>query len=151
VPAEDRERLQAFLRHLQWFVATGAERHIQELPDELGQDLLRLWSRQEERFDSAISYLGDQQIERDLVERGLTGAELAIKLEVYEITVRIYEERPTPTRYADALKAGDIPLDSLASVVPGLDAVKEAKELFEFLFSWGRGRIRRAWRRFRGR
>ena len=155
---EDREQLATYLLHLQAFVPRGAERHLDELPETLGQDLLQAWSRQKPNFDFAVTYLRGEQdpemrqvLDVRLQELGLTDRDLAIKLEVYYVTVRIYEEHPTPSRFGDALEAGDVLLESLGKTVPYLDPISEIKKLFEFLFKFGRGPIRRAWRRLRGR
>jgi hypothetical protein len=145
VPPQDRQALIAFLVHVHGFIGEGLGRHGGELSSLAVAELQEQWMSQESRVSRASEALRSEAGVADerLDEVGLTGAELAFKLRLYYDAVEGYGSRATPTRFSDVLSAADITLGSLALILPVVDGFKEFKEVVEFIFSWGRGWIRR--------
>lgn len=133
------------------FVASGLDQHRGELPEQYQVRLQELWQLQELRIGQAseLRLESGEELDSRLELAGLTGQELELKRLLYEDAVTGYEERPTPTRFADVLAAADVTLNSLALILPIVEGVKELKEVIEHLFSWGRGWLRRFLRRWR--
>jgi hypothetical protein len=162
VPQEDRKLLISFLQRLQLFTLQELVLYSPQLPGGLADDLVSAWHLQDERFARARAVLelrpspehpedemNPGELERRLAEAGLVGPELQIKVRILDDAADAYAEQPSPTRFGDVLGAADVTLGSLTRVLTFMEPVKEVKEGIEFLFSRGRGWLRRLWRRRR--
>jgi hypothetical protein len=145
----DREALANFLERLDWCIRQELEEgySARRLAEYGGVDFLaELWSYQEPRIawarETLIEDTPDDHgvtIDAQLRDHGLDGRELELKLLVFDAAVDVHQERPSRAKFKRALEAADIPLGSLAAVMPALLPVEEAKQVIEAIFGAGRG------------
>lgn len=110
-------------------------------------------------FESIVQAIESREYDEQLADHGLVGEQLRVKMTLFEIAVREYEEarrsglaRFTPWREAEAgrraLDIGDKILGSItaATPVPGAGAAFELKQAFEWALGlWKRWRRLRSW------
>ena len=139
---EDRKRLVAFLWRLrdllELLVFARQELispHVAGLLEEAWEELQR-----EGRFEQAVNQVEEGEWDRRLIDHGLYGAQLALKLGIFdragEGVSREEEQRFQRSKrrrgiFKWALKAGNVVLGSLADAIPGGAAIREFKDAAE--------------------
>lgn len=139
---EDRRRLVEFLwrlRDLLRFLVFARQKLVSPPVAEL---LKRAWYELEGegRFEQAVEQVERGEWDRALIDHGLYGAQLELKLGVFDRAdqgVADEEKRPIQRSkrrrgvFKWALKAGNVVLESLADSIPGGGAIKEFKHAAE--------------------
>jgi hypothetical protein len=133
----DRELLAQFLSEVEDVFMLVFEGRGRFLPEYLIGDLQEAWEPILSNFRTAQNALesSGESLDRLLDERGLTGPQLRLKYNPFQRALRTFRTRAfgprVPRRLLGRLLGwADIILDSLG-VVPGVDAIKEAKEVIE--------------------
>ena len=135
----DRARLIEFSQALQGLL----ERFLSRAPALVSDESLRLlqaaWGelQREERFEAFEGAIGSAVYDRGLVEHGLYGEQLKMKVGLFESGIeeiardesrlfRFFKNRKWIFRAA--LKAANVALGSAADVIPGGSVIKEFKD-----------------------
>ena len=165
ISEDERARLIQFLRDLRILLV----RLLAREPALLSPRTLRLleaaWQEieREGRFYEAIKWIENGEYDRYLVDHGLYGEQLKLKVGVFEFADQaVQEDEGRLFRFfkrrkglmAWALKAGNVVLGSLASVIPGSGAIQEFKDAAEAALDENVGirqRISSSFNRWRGR
>jgi hypothetical protein len=133
----DRELLARFLGELEDVFMMVFEARSRFLPEYLIGDFEEAWEPILSNYRTAQDALesSGESLDSLLDERGLTGAQLRLKYNPFQRALRAFRARAflgrPPRRLLGRLLGwADIILDSLG-VLPGVDAIKEAKEVIE--------------------
>jgi hypothetical protein len=133
----DRELLAQFLGELEEVFMLIFARRSRFLPEYLIGDLEEAWEPILANYRTAQQALesSGEGLDRLLDERGLTGPQLQLKYNAFRRALQAFRARaflgnPPRRLLARLLAWADVVLDSLG-VLPGVDAIKEAKEVFE--------------------
>jgi hypothetical protein len=119
--------------------AVGESRHVLEhvcryhddwLDEELREIVQRACEEVDKLWDSAIDAITSNRIEA-LGQAGLLGAQGDAKVRGIKRWAREFFRNPTKRAFVKAAKWINILLGSLASIVPGGEALKEFKEVVE--------------------
>jgi hypothetical protein len=165
VPARDRETLKGFFRSLRELLEHltqdphGLLRpELRPLVAEAGEELVA-----EGRFEEIERLIDSGEYEQDLIDHGLRGAQLAVKVATYESALetmqgdeqsRVFSKKRLRQSMPGVLTAANVPVDSVAAFIPPVAGVKELKSVVEAAVAH-RARIgeaiRRGWRRVTGR
>jgi hypothetical protein len=93
--------------------------------------LREAWPEVAGRYDGLQEAVYSGEFERQLVDRGLRGPQFQVKVEGFRRHLAVFGRIRRPKWLKNALKWADIILGSLASIIPGGDAVQEFKESVE--------------------
>jgi hypothetical protein len=126
-----RELLRSFLKNRQKLISPETQALLQRAWEEL---------EGEGRFEQVQDAIRNRDVDARLAEHGLGGAQLAAKIGIFENAAAEveHEEEKRFGRWkrrrgvwAWALKAGNVVLGSLSSVIPGAGAIQEFKDAAE--------------------
>ena len=161
VPAGDREALKGFFRSLRELLEHLTQDPHKLLRSELRPLVAEAWEElvAEGRFEEIERLIDSGEYEQDLVDHGLRGAQLALKVATYESALetmqadersRFFSKKRLKGSMPGALKAANVTVDSVAAFIPPVAGVKELKSAVEAAVAH-RARIgeaiRRGWRR----
>lgn len=135
----DREQLQGFVLSLYILLSQLLSRRPSLFTDESLTLLRAAWNElvEEGRFENLLEAVTAGEYDRGLVDHGLYGRQLAMKVGIYESLAEPAREdetralrRPVKRRklLGAALKAANVVLGSAADVIPGGAVVKEFKD-----------------------
>jgi hypothetical protein len=137
VAQHDRELLARFLGELEELFLLVYEERKRFLPEHLHGDLQEAWEPVIANYGTARDALetSGERLDGALAERGLTGPQLTLKYNAFARSLKAFRRSARGARaprrlLARALRWADIILDSLG-FLPGVDAIKEAKEVIE--------------------
>jgi hypothetical protein len=146
---EALRRLRQFLREVQRLLQQINDHPPRLIPGRHHDGMNAAWESLQPRFESAIAALAPSttsNIVPNLRLRGLAGAELVFKLEIFAHARDRYFDHGSPKKgrsrgrrwwsrwrrlLAPTLKAADVILGSLGSLFPAVEAIKEYKEALE--------------------
>jgi hypothetical protein len=146
---ESLRRLREFLREVQRLLGQINDRPRRVIPRRHHERMNAAWESLQPKFESvfaALSPASTANVVPTLRLRGLLGAELVFKLEVFAHARDRYLDHGTPkkgrgrgrrwwTRWrqllAPMLDAADVLLASLGSVFPGVEAIRQYEEAIE--------------------
>lgn len=139
---EDRKRLVAFLWRLRDLLSFLVLTRQELISPDIARLLEEAWDelQREERFEQAVYQVEAGEWDRRLIDHGLYGAQLALKLGIFDRAgegVSREEQRSFQGSkrrrgvFKWVLKAGNVVLGSLADVVPGGAAIREFKDAAE--------------------
>jgi hypothetical protein len=142
VPARDREILKSFLRSLRQLLERLSRDPEGLFHPELRPLVAAAWNElaAEERFEQAERGIDSGVYDLPLVEHGLRGSQLELKVETFERLLEAMREderkrffrRGRLRRSVPAvLQAANVTLDSVAAFVPPVAAAKEFKSAVE--------------------
>ncbi len=86
------------------------------------------WPEIEAAFLSVTAQLDDANIDERLVDVGLTGSQLTLKTSGYQRALERWLRKPARGALRRLLEWADTILDSLVSVLPAVEVVREYKE-----------------------
>ena len=146
---ESLRRLREFLREVQRLLRQIHDRPRRVMPPRHHDRMSAAWESLQPKFESVFSALapsGTSNVVPTLRLRGLVGAELVFKLEVFAHARDLYLEHGTPKRgrgrgrrwwsrwrerLAPTLDAADVILSGLSAVFPGIEAIREFQGALE--------------------
>lgn len=137
--ADDRELLVGFVRNLRALLRSFVVRRPALIPEDSALLLRSAWEEleNENRFESLENHIRDGEYDGGLIEHGLYGRQLAMKVGVYDSTAEVVRERDGKFIglfkkkrwiWKAAFKAADVALASAADAIPGGAVVREFKE-----------------------
>jgi hypothetical protein len=133
--AENRAALAAFLRELQSILPTARADHPEWFASDLLEPLSDAWDEVVPSFEMAIRYLEEPPdanlLDAQLAHVGLGGKQAAVKLKGFADSALDLVNEGTKKAFGRVLGWGNILLGTLASVIPGAEAIKEMKEVHE--------------------
>jgi hypothetical protein len=101
------------------------------VPGYLQPLLVEAWPEVRAQYDALQSNVKSGSYESGLEQAGLRGPQFRLKAEGFRRHLSIFRKDRNPKWLKKLLRWGDIILGSLASVIPGGDAVQEFKEAIE--------------------
>jgi hypothetical protein len=142
VPAGDRETLKRFLKSLRALLERLAQDPKELFRPELRRLVAVAWAEldAEGRFEEAEHRIDSGEYEQGLIDHGLRGAQLELKVATYEQSLQEMEADEERLFFSRAhmrksvpkvLKTANVPLDSAAAFLPPLAAVPEFKSAAE--------------------
>ena len=125
-----RAELVAFLHDLQKVLGYAVEAWEQYAPTEDLDDVYGAWVELQPAFDEAHREIDN--VEPDgLQSVGLMGAQLRLKLNGFGRRLTRFWNDTGRGALRSVLRWADVPLGSLATAIPGVDPIKEFKEIVE--------------------
>jgi hypothetical protein len=125
------ESLEEFLRELKKVLEDAALRGDGLVPVYLQTLLKEAWVEVGRHYIDVERAVMSGEYEHELAARGLRGPEFRVKSEGFRRHLWLFRRQRQPRWLKKLLEWADIILGSLASIIPGGDAVKEFKEAVE--------------------
>ncbi len=127
---EDIDNLNEFLTYLERLLKIVVDARDILFDEELRQRLLDAWDGVVKKFPDIKQEL-DSLSQSKLQAKGLSGKEAEAKLFGFKRVFRAFRKFGGLKLLRRALKWADVILGSLASIIPGIDSIKEFKESVE--------------------
>ena len=125
------ELLEEFLEQLRIVLEEATFEGEGLVPSYLQPLLQEAWPEVAVHYKTLESAVASGELEKELGERGLRGAQFQVKAEGFRRHLWLFRSERQPRWLKKLLRWADIILGSLASILPGGDAVQEFKEAVE--------------------